>query len=100
MQRECIISAQDISALGSPSLTEAILVRDKRIMEQDGIVRLCFTQVPAPSAKSAAEVRRNCQTWCVGVLKRLIEKGSIEQRKVEEAMARLESVRGGTPIIS
>ena len=50
-------------------------------------------------AALAAEVRRNCQTWCVVVLKRLVEQGIIDEGKMEELLNRLEPVRGRTPVI-
>ena len=84
---------------GSPSLAEAILIQDNVSEEEEKKILKCFENVPPPKAESAAEVRRNCQTWCMMVLKYLRPVGIVEERKIDEVMARLEPVRGRTPVI-
>ena len=93
-------NAEDVALLTSPSLAEAILIKDDVTEQQEETIRACFAQVPPPSAESARDVRRNCQTWCIVVMKRLVGQGGLLlQGKVDEAMAKLELVRGRAPVI-
>lgn len=58
------------------------------VKEQDGdervkAVKESFWNKPPPRAASGREVKENCRGWAVRVLQKLMERGLVEERKVD-----------------
>lgn len=60
--------------------------------EMEDTVKKVAAAEPPPQAKSRKEVKENCQTWAIRVMKKLVELGMMDSQKVVDCEARLEPI--------
>lgn len=59
----------------------------------DETVKKVAAAEPPPQAPSRKEVKENCQSWAIRVMKKLVELGMMDQQKVVDCEALLQPIQ-------